>query len=91
VAVRTLGERVLRQRVVRAASGGAFLGVSPFWIRHGKFLFFRYPIQAQLGWDFPIRCFGPARIVYIVKSSIYGFTFGVLCDPVIVPVSRASP
>jgi hypothetical protein len=52
VAVRALRERVLRQRIMRAAGGTAFLGVSPFWIRHGKFLFFECPIQAQLEWDF---------------------------------------
>jgi len=34
VAVRALGQRVLRQGVVRAPGRTAFLGVSPFWIRH---------------------------------------------------------
>jgi hypothetical protein len=48
VAVRTLGERVLRQRVVRAASGTTFLRVSPFWIRHGKFLFIGTPSKLGL-------------------------------------------
>jgi hypothetical protein len=43
---------VLRQRVMRTACGTAFLGVSPFWIRHGKFLFFGCPTQAQLGRGF---------------------------------------
>jgi hypothetical protein len=35
VAIRALGKGMAFQSVVRAPGGGAFLGVSPFWIRHG--------------------------------------------------------
>src|SRR5215813_7412111 len=36
VAVRTLRERVWREKVVSAATRGASLRVPPFWIRHGS-------------------------------------------------------
>ena len=56
MAVGALRERVLRQRVVRAAGGSTFLGVSPFWIRHGKFLFcdLATPSKFSLGGGFSI-------------------------------------
>ena len=37
VAIRTLRQRVFRQRVMRAARGRALLGVSAFWIGHENF------------------------------------------------------
>jgi hypothetical protein len=40
VAVRTLGERWSRQKIVGASCAGALLRVAPFWIRHLKFLFY---------------------------------------------------
>jgi hypothetical protein len=35
VAVGALGKGVAFEGIVRAPGGGALLGVSPFWIRHG--------------------------------------------------------
>jgi hypothetical protein len=47
---------------MRAAGGTAFLGVSPFWIRHGKFLFLgAHPGSAWVG-IFRSDASGPDRL-----------------------------
>src|SRR5437660_3551496 len=58
VAVWTLRQRVLGQRIVRPPRRGAFLGVSPFRIRHEQFLTWvphpHLAFCARLGWGFYI-------------------------------------
>src|SRR5882757_4655725 len=48
VAIRTLGESGGSQRVVRAALGGAGLGMAPLRIRHDRFLSIRPLISRRL-------------------------------------------
>jgi hypothetical protein len=88
VAVRALRERVLRQRVVRAAGGTAFLGVSPFWIRHEKFLFLVAPSKLRLGGDFRIRSFVAGS--FISRNLLSTALLSGSVRSVSVPASRAS-
>jgi hypothetical protein len=90
VAVRTLRERVLRQSVVSATGRSAFLGVSPFWIRHENFLFWVPPSKLYLAGVFSSGSFSTPDRLYreIFCLQLY---FRGPCRELTVPAFRAIP